>query len=132
MSCEKHAAPPLFTCLEVPVLDMSELNPISGPDMASTTTPMIPINIRESALQLTSVPSTSKHIRYVSDFREIQTKIHHKSLLAQIKSKCLLRHNFFVGMFEKITQPFKVVFLFCAALSEDKVDNKVHRISLFQ
>ena len=22
MSCEKHAAPPLFTCLEVPVLDM--------------------------------------------------------------------------------------------------------------
>ena len=63
MSCEKHAAPPLFTCLEVPVLDMSELNPISGPDMASTTTPMIPINIRESALQLTSVPSTSKHLR---------------------------------------------------------------------
>lgn len=61
MSCEKHAAPPLFTCLEVPVLDMSELNPISGPDMDSSTTPsMIPINIRESALHLTSIPSTSK------------------------------------------------------------------------
>ena len=64
MSCEKHAAPPLFTCLEVPVLDMSELNPnISGPDMDSTTTPMIPINIRESALHLTSIPSTSKYNR---------------------------------------------------------------------
>ena len=35
-------------------------------------------------------------------------------------------------MFDKVTQPFKVVFLFCAALTEDKVDDKVQRISLFQ
>ena len=63
MSCEKHAAPPLFTCLEVPILDMSELNAISGQDMDSTTTPMIPINIRESALHLTPIPSTSKSNR---------------------------------------------------------------------
>ena len=38
----------------------------------------------------------------------------------------------FVGMFEKVTQPFKVVFLFYAALSGDKVDDKVQKISSFQ
>ena len=69
MSCNSHAAAPVFTCLEVPILEMSGsdqpqdiLNTISGSDnmsMSYTT----PIHIRESALNSTAIPSTSKKIR---------------------------------------------------------------------
>ena len=68
MSCNSHAAPPVFTCLEVPILEMSasdqpqDITNISGSDnmsMSYTT----PIHIRESALNSTAIPSTSKKIR---------------------------------------------------------------------
>ena len=63
MSCDKHAAPPLFTCLEVPILDISEVNSdtvnsVTGTEMASKSNP-IAINIRESALDYPAIPSTS-------------------------------------------------------------------------
>ena len=65
MSCNKHAAPPLFTCLEVPVLDLesSELNSvnsITGTSGMATNSNPIAINLRESALDYTAIPSTSK------------------------------------------------------------------------
>jgi len=77
MSCNKHAAPPLFTCLEVPVLDLesSELNSvnsITGTSGMATNSNPIAINLRESALDYTAIPSTSKASDGSKEFQQLK------------------------------------------------------------